>query len=81
MSTITGIFKADANGNVVVPLGPERAGTEVEVSVQTRDEPMSLERMTDEQWRKRVAETAGSITDPTFRRHDQGHFEHRMEFD
>ena len=71
MSAITGVFKVNADGNVVIPVGPERAGSEVEVSVNPLEESQLLDRLTDEEWRRRVAETAGAITDPTFRRHDK----------
>jgi hypothetical protein len=33
--------------------------------------------MTQEEWRQFIAETAGSITDPGFRRHEQGEYEQR----
>ncbi len=33
--------------------------------------------MTQEEWRQFVMETAGSITDPTFVRHEQGTFKQR----
>ena len=39
----------------------------------------SAERMTPEQWRHFVLSTAGSITDPTFVRHEQGEYERREE--
>jgi hypothetical protein len=81
MSTITGTFKVNGDGNVVIPVGAGHAGTEVEVRVQTRDDPSPLERMTDDEWRRRLADTAGSITDPAFQRQNQGYFEHRLEFD
>jgi hypothetical protein len=81
MSAITGIFKVNSDGNVVVPVGPERAGSEVEVSVNPLDEAQTLDRLTDEEWRRRVAETAGSVNDPTFRRQEQGRFEHRLELE
>jgi hypothetical protein len=35
--------------------------------------------MTDEDWRRFVMETAGSVTDPTFVRHEQGNYEQREE--
>jgi hypothetical protein len=81
MSAIIGIFKVDADGNVVIPVGSERAGSEVEVRINSLEESESLDRLTDDEWRRRVAETAGSVTDPTFRRHDQGRFEHRLEIE
>jgi hypothetical protein len=81
MSAITGIFKVNADGNVVVPVGSERAGLEVEVSVNPLEESQLLDRLSDDEWRRCVADTAGAISDPTFLRHDQGRFEDRLEFE
>ncbi|HXG09054.1 MAG TPA: antitoxin family protein [Gemmataceae bacterium] len=36
-------------------------------------------RMTQEEWRQFILSTAGSITDPTFQRHDQGSYEQREQ--
>lgn len=55
-----------------VPVGADGANHDVEVTV-TPARPA----MTREEWHRFVAETAGSITDPTFRRHEQGEFEER----
>ena len=68
MSAITGTFKVNGDGNVVIPVGTALAGTNVEVRVLTPDEPATLDRMTDDEWRRRLADTAGSITDPAFQR-------------
>jgi hypothetical protein len=81
MSAITGIFKVNSEGNVVIPVGSERAGSDVEVSVDLLAESQLLDRLSDDEWRRRVAETAGAISDPTFRRHDQGTFEDRLGFE
>jgi hypothetical protein len=35
--------------------------------------------MTQEEWRLFVLSTAGSISDPSFVRHDQGEYERREE--
>jgi hypothetical protein len=35
--------------------------------------------MTQEEWRDFVLTTAGSITDPSFARHEQGEYERREE--
>jgi hypothetical protein len=81
MSAITGIFKVNADGNVIIPVGSQRAGSQVKVHVDPLEDSELLDRLTDDEWHRRLAETAGSITDPTFRRHDQGRFEHRLEFE
>lgn len=55
---------ADADVQVTVVVGP------VEAAQRTSD--------TDrEEWKRFVAETAGSIQDPTFFRHEQGEYEIR----
>ena len=41
--------------------------------------PKKAPEMTQEEWRQFVMRMAGSIPDPTFRRHDQGTFEQRDE--
>jgi hypothetical protein len=48
--------------------------------VQVTIEPAAARRpMTQEEWRKFIESTAGSITDPTFTRHEQGEYERREE--
>jgi hypothetical protein len=76
MTSIEVKSKVDDNGvlNLSIPLGAAEANREVRVIVQPVDEVMS-----DEQWRRFVNETAGSISDPTFGRHPQGEFEQRDE--
>jgi hypothetical protein len=83
MSTITGIFRVNADGNVLVPVGPELAGSDVKlrVNVDKVEADRTFDQLTDEEWRARVAATAGSITDPSFRRHDQGQYEDRLGFE
>lgn len=58
---------SDTEVNVVVVMQPVETGN--------GDHPA----MGQDAWRRFVAETAGSIDDPTFMRHDQGTFEHREE--
>jgi hypothetical protein len=69
MHAITGIFKVDGDGNVVVQVGIEHAGEEVEVLVRSVSAAAALHGMTPEQWREALRQTAGSIDDPTFKRH------------
>ena len=63
-----------------VPLGAEAANREVRVTVQPvgSDTPTSGEQ---EAWRRFVERTAGSITDPTFQRPEQGEYEQRDSLD
>lgn len=51
------------------------AGREVRVTIEpARPHPLSAE-----EWRARIESIAGSITDPTFKRHEQGEIERREE--
>jgi hypothetical protein len=80
MSPVTRIYRVDQNGNVVVPVGVDRAGSDVEVTVQpVTGRPTPANGMSDEQWEEFVARTAGSIDDATFERPPQGEYERRSE--
>jgi hypothetical protein len=65
---------ADGVLHVTVPVGEADANREVQVTV----EPLPP-AMTQEEWRNWVLATAGSISDPTFQRHEQGEYEQREE--
>jgi hypothetical protein len=63
--------------HITVPIGKEYADQEVQVTIDpARAGPAS---MTQEEWRDFVLSTAGSITDPSFVRHEQGEYEQREE--
>jgi hypothetical protein len=63
--------------HIDIPMGKEDADREVQVTiVPVRVGPSP---MTQEEWRQLVMETAGSITDPSFVRHEQGEYEQREE--
>ena len=80
MSTVTRIYRVDPNGNVVVPVGVERAGSEVKVTIQpVTVPPAPPSQMSEQQWREFVARTAGSVDDATFERPPQGEYERRSE--
>ena len=66
---------ADGILHLTVPIGAADADRDVEVTI----DPVSPVPMTQEQWRKFVVSTAGSIADPTFVRHEQGGYEHRED--
>ena len=55
--------------HITVPIGKEDADREVQVTI----DPVRVDRplMTQEEWRDLILTTAGTITDPTFLRHDQ----------
>lgn len=61
--------------NLSIPLGRSEANQEVVVTVQPVASPRDPQT-----WRRSVEETAGTIQDPTFVRHDQGDFEARADW-
>jgi hypothetical protein len=63
--------------HITVPIGTEDADREVQVTI----DPVSIgpPNLTQEEWRDFVLRTAGSITDPSFERHEQGEYEQREE--
>jgi hypothetical protein len=65
--------------NLSVPVGPAEANRTVKVTVEGVKEPEPKPSMTPEEWKAFIDSTAGSITDPTFKRHDQGEYEDRGE--
>lgn len=76
MSRVTLSARVDADGvlRVAVPLGIAEADREVRVTV----EPAPAKKaMTQAEYAAWVESMAGSITDPTFRRHEQGEYEER----
>ena len=63
--------------HIDIPMAKEVAGREVQVTIDpVQSGPFA---MTQEEWRQFVIETAGSITDPSFVRHEQGEYEQREE--
>ncbi|MGO9110135.1 MAG: hypothetical protein ACLP9L_12955 [Thermoguttaceae bacterium] len=66
---------ADGILNITLPIGEADANREVQVTV----DPVGSSPMTQEEWRNFVLSTAGSITDPSFVRHEQGEYEGREE--
>ena len=66
---------ADGILNIALPIGKADADREVQVTV----DPVGPSPMTQEEWRNFVLSTAGSITDASFVRHEQGEYEYREE--
>jgi len=66
---------ADGILNIALPIGKADADREVQVTV----DPVGSSPMTQEEWRSFVLATAGSISDPSFVRHEQGEYECREE--
>jgi hypothetical protein len=75
-TTITSRVGADGILSLAIPLSQAAANEEVRITV----EPLNPKpTMTHEEWAAWVKTMAGSITDPTFRRHEQGDYEVREE--
>jgi hypothetical protein len=68
---------ADGVLHITVPVGKEDADREVQVTIDPS--PVGPPPMTEQAWRAFVLSTAGSITDPSFVRHEQGEYEEREE--
>ena len=75
MTTISTKVRVGQDGNIVVPVGADEAGTEVIVTVSPS--PATLSQA---EWEEFVDRTAGSIADPTFRRHAPNDYEKREPF-
>jgi hypothetical protein len=75
MGRVEVVSKVGSDGvlRLAVRLPPADAGRDVKVTV----EPLPRPPMTQEEWRAFVQQTAGSITDPEFRRWEQGEVEER----
>lgn len=65
---------SDGIVRVAVPVGVEEADQEVHVTVEAI---ASNPAMSPAEWAAWVRSTAGSIADPSFRRHEQGEYERR----
>jgi len=63
--------------HVTIPFGKEDADREVRVIIDPA--PVGPPPMTQEEWRDFVLATAGSISDPSLVRHEQGEYEWRQE--
>lgn len=78
MNRMTIRSRVDADGvlRVSVPVGAAEGNREVEVTI----EPLQESEMSQTEWAEFIQSTAGSITDPTFVRHDQGDYEQREDW-
>lgn len=75
LTELTTTVGADGVLTMSIPLGPQAALRPVRVIV----EPESRLPATQQEWRDFIFAVAGSITDPTFQRPDQGVVEEREE--
>ena len=73
MNRVVVTSRLDELGGLHLSLGPADANREVQVTIESLPPPA----MTQEEWRKFIFSMAGSITDPTFCRHEQGDYEQR----
>jgi hypothetical protein len=64
---------ADGILQITVPVGPADADRYVTVTI----EPVGSPPMTQDAWRNFILTTAGSVSDPSFVRHEQGEYERR----
>lgn len=76
---ITSKVGPDGVLKVAVPLGMGEANREVKITVESVESGADKPPMGVDEWKQFVEEMAGSISDPTFRRHQQGEFEQRGE--
>ena len=74
--TLNARVGADGVLRVTVPVGMAEADREVQVTVEPLAPKKSMSQAEYAAW---VESMAGSITDPTFRRHEQGEYEQREE--
>jgi len=75
---LTSRVGADGTLTLRVPFGPAEANREVKITVEPV--PQGAPPRDQEEWKRFIEETAGSIPDPSFRRHEQGEFETRQEW-
>jgi hypothetical protein len=83
MQTHRTLGKAGDDGvlHLDIPVGAPNGEFEVVVILQPKASATKSLMPEDLGWPASfIEQTAGSIQDPTFRRHDQGEFEKRLEF-
>lgn len=77
MKTLHLRSRADTNGMVRLDVPTDFPGSELDVLVTVQPAQSLGQSLPAEQWPAFVAATAGSISDPTFERNDQGQYEER----
>jgi hypothetical protein len=75
VKTVTSRVGADGVLNVTVPMRDADANKAVRVTVETMEDASPIVDRTA--WLQFIKQTAGSITDPSFERHEQGEYEQR----
>lgn len=73
--------RVGADGVLVfsLPLGLSEANREVKVVVEPTDASVPPSSPNREEWKQFVSSMAGCISDPTFKRPEQGEYERRHE--
>ena len=82
MKSIHTQSRTGADGTLSLSLPCGMPDTEVDVLVVVQPSGRNgLQPIGDpDEWKRRLRETAGSIQDPSFVRHDQGVFERRIDW-
>lgn len=82
MQTIQITSKSGPDGVLLVRVPVGTAETEYDVLIVLQPKsPADADTPESRGWPPGFEKLAGSITDPTFRRYEQGEFEKRLEFD
>ncbi len=64
---------------VAVPMVEAEANRQVNITVESVEPVPSNPSVSPAKWRQFIKEVAGSIWDPTFKRHEQGECDERAE--
>ncbi len=62
-----------------IPVGISDANREVKITVEPLEPIAQQPLLAADDWKRSIEELAGSISDPTFKRHEQGEYEQRGE--
>ncbi len=60
-----------------IPVGISEANREVKITVEPLGPVTQQPQFAADDWKQSIEELAGSISDPTFKRHEQGEYEQR----
>ena len=62
---------------LAIPIGMSDANREVRITVEPLEPTEQQPSSTADDWKRSIEEMAGTISDPTFKRHEQGEYEQR----
>ena len=77
VKVVTARVGADGVLTLNVPLGEADANKGLRVTVETLESPKAMPLTDRAAWLQFLEQMGGSITDPTFERHQQGDYEER----